>query len=482
MSEQEFPVQGSLSLQPIEGLEHPLMLKDRWHGEDDLGLRVNDHIGRKTIYFGNIKQPWFKYDVKRYILYRRTQGIAFGTLFNNAQNISCFAKFLEEYSVYSFADINDEILSAYESNLFNLAKSTKRQRLICIRCFFDIGSLNNWFNVSTYFFQGKSERVKPNHDEIKYIPENIFKQLDKHLLSLSEQNQRIIVMFRTLGLRASELFQMRFDCLRQRKDGNWEIHFVNWKFTEREDILPIVPEIASLIKEQQAYVKKHLKVKKYKYLFYRHNSKNEPQPKVVRLNDFNDLLNELANKNNICDKSGKVWHFTSHQFRRTVATKMTNEKVRQYIIQRYLRHDNPDMMQHYAYISPQTLKKEINELHKNKKIVDITGTEVTINHPELDNDVGLQWLRSKMQPKALAMGFCARPKLLKPCPSANACMSCGHFRLDESDLPALKQHLKRNQKLKDESQQKGYVRQLKGIEEDTTKLINLIDTLESKDA
>ncbi len=230
MSEQEFPVQGSLSLQPIKELEHPLMLKDRWHGEDDLGLRVNDHIGRRTIYFGNIKQPWFKYDVKRYILYRRSQGIAFSTLFNNAQNIGCFAKFLEEYSVYSFADINDEILSAYERSLFRLAKSTKRQRLICIRCFFDTGSLNNWFNVSTYFFQGKSARVKPNHDEIKYIPEFVFKQLDEHLSELPEQTQRMVVLFRTLGLRACELFQIKFDCLRQRKDGNWEIHFINWKF------------------------------------------------------------------------------------------------------------------------------------------------------------------------------------------------------------------------------------------------------------
>ncbi len=216
-------------------------------------------------------------------------------------------------------------------------------------------------------------------------------------------------------------------------------------------------------------------------MFYRHDSHNKPYSKVVILNDFNNSLNNLAIQKGICDKSGKIWHFTSHQFRRTVATKMTNEKVRQYIIQRYLRHDNPDMMQHYAYISPETLKKEIKEVHK-KKIVDVTGAEVSINCSELDSDIRLQWLRSKMQPKALAMGFCARPQLLKPCPSANACMSCEHFRLEESDLPALKQHLERNQKLKEESQQKGYVRQLKGIEEDTAKLMNLIDTLETKNA
>ena len=193
---------------------------------------------------------------------------------------------------------------------------------------------------------------------------------------------------------------------------------------------------------------------------------------------FNRYLNKLAKHCNICDNSGQLWKFKSHQFRRTVATKMTNEGVRQYVIQMYLRHCHPDMMLHYAYLLPETMKKEMAEFRKHKKIIDITGTSVKSVHPELDNDIGLQWLRSKMQPKALAMGFCARPALLKPCPHANACMSCQHFRLDTDDLPALKQHLERSQKLKSESKRLGYIRQIKGIEEEELKLINLIKTLE----
>ena len=114
---------------------------------------------------------------------------------------------------------------------------------------------------------------------------------------------------------------------------------------------------------------------------------------------------------------------------------MTNEGVRQYIIQCYLRHDDPNMMQAYAKVLPETEKKEINQLHKQKKIVDITGQEVSINHPELDDNIGLQWLRSKMQPKALAMGFCARPQLLKPCPHANACYTCPSFIARRELLP-----------------------------------------------
>ena len=478
MSEQEFPVQGSLSLQPIEELEHPLMLKDRWHGEKDLGMRINKHLRGSTIYFGNISQNWIKIQAKKFILYSRSQGKSFGTLGVYIKGINSFSKFIESKAVYSFDNINDEILSQYYLSLQSFSLKTKISRLSSLKAFFIAGAINSWFEVSTYWFQGRMLKVKPK--KIDYIPKEVLSKLDEHLHLLPEQLQRLVILIRILGLRACEILQMQFDCLRQRKNGQWELHFVNWKFNEREDILPILPEIAEIIKQQQIYITKQIG-EEHQYLFSGYLSRGKSlSKKVLTLGSFSNRLNRLAEDKNICDKAGNLWRFKSHQFRRTVATKMTNEGVRQYIIQRYLRHDNPDMMQHYASILPETEKREINQLHKQKMIVDVTGQEVSINHPELDNDIGLQWLRSKMQPKALAMGFCARPQLLKPCPHANACMTCEHLRLDEDDLPALKQHLERSQNLKQESEQKGYIRQLQGIEEDTAKLINLINTLEEK--
>lgn len=478
MSEQEFPSFGSLSLQPIENLEHPLMLKDRWHGEKDLGMRINKHLRGSTIYFGNISQDWIKIKAKKFILYSRNQGKSFGTLGVYIKGINSFSNFIESKAVYSFDDINDEILSQYYLSLQSFSLKTKISRLSSIKAFFIAGLINSWFEVSTYWFQGKMPKVKPKN--IDYIPEEVLTKLDKHLHLLPEQIQRVAILIRVLGLRACEILQMQFDCLKQRKNGYWELHFINWKFNEREDILPILPEIAEIIKQQQVYITNQIG-KEHQFLFsgYLPSGKSLSK-KVLSLGSFSNRLNKLAKDKNICDKNGNLWQFKSHQFRRTVATKMTNEGVRQYIIQCYLRHDNPDMMQHYASILPETEKREINQLHKQKKIVDVTGQEVSINHPELDDDIGLQWLRSKMQPKALAMGFCARPQLLKPCPHANACMSCEHLRLDGDDLPILKQHLERNQKLKQESEQKGYLRQLQGIEKDTAKLTNLINILEEK--
>jgi integrase len=464
-------------------IDNLLIQKDRWYGEEDLKMRLNKHESVKSIYFGNIRQKWLKDVVKIYILYSRIQGKSFGTLREYIKAIQHFSIFLESQCVYYFTDITDEILSSYLGNIQSLAKKTQADRLSHIRTFFDMGNINGWFQVSTYWFRGKIGSAKPKNSQINYIPDKVLIQIDRYFYLLAKPLQRMVLLLRALGLRGSELLQMRFDCLKQRMSGDWEIHFTNWKFKERHDVLPIVPELAEIIKEQQTYIRTHLG-EKFEHLFcantYESNGFKffKAKPKVMLLQQFNVYLNQWAESCKICDKSGKLWKFTSHQFRRTVATKMTNEGVRQYIIQRYLRHHSPDMMQHYAHILPSTFKKEIEGLHKRKKIVDVTGLEVSISNPEIDNDIELRWLRSKMQPKALAMGFCARPQLLKPCPHANACMDCQHFRLDEDDLPALTQHLERNQKLKEESERLGYIRQLKEIEQDEAKLINIIKSLE----
>lgn len=488
MSEQKFSTKGNLSLQPVSELsylEHPLMAKERWDGEKDLGLRVHQHRSLRTLYFGNIHQDWFKEVAKRYVLYRRSQGMKLATLAQDVVALQTFAQFLENQCAYSFEDITEDLLSAYWGSLQHLAQTTQRTRLNSLKIFFELGTINGWFNVSTYWFREKLKQLRKNKpNKIDYIPDEVQRQLDEHLHHLPESLQRMVILLRTLGLRAVELLQMPFDCLRQLRNGQWEIHFTNWKFDEKPDIMPIIPELTDIIKEQQTYIRKHLG--EFEYLFcaniHHQTGKFKLKPKVMPLGNFCTYLNRLAQQYNICDKSGQRWHFRSHQFRRTVATKMTNEGIRQYLIQCYLRHESPDMMLHYAQVFPETERKEIEALHQRKKIVDVTGTEVSINHPELDNDIGLQWLRSKMQPKALAMGFCARPELLKPCPHANACMSCEHFRLDEDDLPALKQHLERNRQLQAESKQQGYTRQLKEIEEDEVTLLILIKSLEDANA
>lgn len=474
------------SLEELTKNQDLLLSKDIWHAEEDLGLRVNEHNRSRSIKFSQIQQIWLKEKLKLYIIYRRIKGIAYSTMTESLCIFNKFSLFLAEQYINSFEEIDDDIFELAIKEIRKFSCSYQESFISYIKGFFDFGNENGWFNISTYpLAQAKAtNRQKP---EIKYIPDEILQQLDEHLYLFPEPLQRLVILIRALGLRASEILQLKFDCLRQRRSGEWEIEFINWKFKEQLDRLPINENLVALIKQQQEYIINCLG-DDFGYLFcanktgYSSRGIKElfrfyPVPKVMALASFNRYLQQLANHCQIKDKSGKTWHFTSHQFRRTVATKMTNEKVRQYIIQCYLRHKSPDMLQHYAQLLPNTMKQEMDEFRKKKKIIDVTGKEIEQVHSELDNDLGLEWLRAKMQPKALAMGFCARPALLKPCPHANACMNCEHFRLDEDDLPALEQHLKRNKQLKDESQKLGFTRQIKNIEQDEALLKKLIQSL-----
>ncbi|MDJ0577939.1 MAG: tyrosine-type recombinase/integrase, partial [Xenococcaceae cyanobacterium MO_234.B1] len=404
--------------------------------------------------------------------------------------IESYARWLKVYWEYLQRN-KHYLLELYIKSLSKYSLETKRKYIGSLKTFLRIGNINKWFDVPSYFLEQYKYDYERNLN-IDYIPDEVLRQLDEHLHLLPEPLQRLVILIRALGLRECEILQLRFDCLRQLKNGNWVIQFTNWKFQEQLDTLPINESLVAIIKEQQEYIVNHLG-SNFPYLFCgnkggarnktektQFSNNYHPVNKVCSDWTFRYFLNKLSQHCNICDNSGVVWKFSSHQFRRTVATKMTNEGVRQYIIQSYLRHRSPDMMLHYAQLLPETIKEEMEEFRKQKKIIDITGRKVEQIHPELDNDIGLQWLRAKMQPKALAMGFCARPALLKPCPHANACMSCEHFRLDEDDIPALEEHLKRTLKLKVESKSMGYIRQIKAIEEDEIKLNKLISSLREK--
>jgi integrase len=79
-------------------------------------------------------------------------------------------------------------------------------------------------------------------------------QLNQHLNSLPGPVMRMVLMIQETELRISELLQMPIDCLKQDSQGDYLIHYMNWKMS-KEDIKPISQELAYVIREQQQYIK-----------------------------------------------------------------------------------------------------------------------------------------------------------------------------------------------------------------------------------
>ena len=479
--------------QPRDLLQNPLLQKDIWLVKEDLGLSTPAHRSLRTINFSSITNDWFKLCLKLYTLLRTKSGCAVATVHRGVVILTKFFNFLRGESVQDFNQIDNRIFEAYEYHLvgkLKLRPRTVESHLSKLAIFFDTCRLEGWFEVNTYWFKGKrpgQNRLLKNA-EIEYIPEEVWNQLDHSLKYLPEPIQRMVILLRCTGVRVGELCNLPFDCLRKRGD-QWRLRFTTEKY-DLEDELPIVmPDLVAIIKEQQEYIKQQFGGS-YNKLFCGncvgkqcsrrstaeiHQLVFYPKPEVMSWSSFRNWLNRLAKMCQIKTKEGQLWHFRSHQFRRTVATVMTNAGVRDLIIQKYLRHRSPRMLLYYQHFLKQAMQSEYEELLREKKYVDISG-KVVANHKPSNPLTEL--MRRKMYQITTQYGECHRPILKSPCQTVNACWRCQHWRTSTDDLPALKDDLERVDQELETARKLGMRRQKQGLEEDRNNLLNCIEGLE----
>ena len=453
----------------IELLNNPLLQKDVWQTTEDLGLTLAQHNKILSISFERIEQDWLKLLAKLYILLRVKSNYSAVYLKNDVASLVLFSHFIASKSIYNSEDINEQLFSEFDYHLHSVKnKQTKKplsERTISLHYmtlinFFNLCRQEGWLDVNTHWFKGRYVNSTPKNDNVEYIPEEVWNQLDKHLHLLPSPIQRMVLIIRATGLRIGELLNLPLDCLRKR--GNqWRLRFLTEKY-KTVDELPICEELVRVVQEQQNYIRQHFG-NSYDNLFGSNaagKSYYEPVPRIMSTSAFNGCLNRFAIEKNICTKEGKQWHFRSHQFRKTVATVMTNAGVRDLIIQKYLRHRSPDMQNYYKHLLKEVVGEEYFELMQGTKYVDSTGKIVKKHKP---NNPITELMRRKMYQITTQYGECHRPVLKTPCQTVNACWQCEYWLTSTDDLSYLKQDLQTVEEELEIAHNLGLVRQEKGL-------------------
>ena len=449
----------------------------------ELGLKITPGSSETKLYFDRIKPDWLVSWTKKFIFYRACHN-GFLTTARDLKGIKAFAFFLSKCypDLININQINEEVITNYYLYLRrqNYKPGHIKNYLLALKIFLDTGNSYNWFNIPCQFI---SDWIAVVHKEIKqipkFIPDNVLRQLNQHIEALQEPVQRMLLVIQECGIRVSELVSLKFDCLQQDSTGGWFLKFKRSKM-KKEDVIPISNELAGVVKAQQDYIR-NIFAEKYQYLFCaskRYFKKGEvydftPQPRIMPSQRFNDCLNWLSEKFNICDSSGVIWHFHSHQFRHTVGTRMINNNVPHHIIQRYLGHSSPTMTSVYAYIMDTTLKKEINDYHS--KVVNIAGEIIQSEFPELEK-TELQWMKKQILGEVLPNGFCGLPAHLT-CSKGNACLQCGDFRTTQEFLDKHKEHRERTLQALKIAKANDWQRQIQINEEVLQSLNNIINEL-----
>ncbi|MDJ0718475.1 MAG: tyrosine-type recombinase/integrase [Prochloraceae cyanobacterium] len=456
---------------PSKLLNKALLQKDIWRTREDLGLETDEHRQILTINFSKIRPSWFNLLAKLYVLTRANLKFAIDYIRSDITHFNKFAKFLREKGIKDVQDIDNKLFEQFDYwiHLTEIKESTIAAHYKSLNNFFNTCRLEGWLDINTYWFKGKTWIHK--NGEINYIPEEVWNQLESNLHHFPKPMQRKVLIIRTLGLRIGELLNLPLDCLRKR-GRQWRLRLETEKF-KREDELPVPLDLVLIIKEQQEYIRENFG-ESYKKLFCSNkdggkkiqgvqNFNFTPVAKVMHGNTFNRWLNQLAAQCNICSKDGKRWHFTSHQFRRTVGTILTNAGIRDLIIQKYLRHRNPELQNHYKHLLKKVLGDEYQDLIKEKKWVNIEGKVVATHKPQ---NVIEEYMRLRMHQITTQVGECHRSNLKESCPTINACWRCGDWRTSEQDLPFLKHDVERLKAEEEKANNLGLVRQAREIQKD----------------
>lgn len=190
--------------------------------------------------------------------------------------------------------------------------------------------------------------------------------------------------------------------------------------------------VVHLIREQQAWVTARIgHAPKYLFVALRENLHGD-RPRDAT--SFHEALHRLDASIRLTDAAGKPLRFTqTHRLRHTRATELINAGVPIHVVQRYLGHRSPEMTMRYAATLASVAE---SEFLRYKQKVGADGRDLGIDPKDLYEMAQLDTRTDRILPN----GYCILPPT-QSCGRGNACLSCGHFATDASQLPDLTQQL-----------------------------------------
>ncbi|WP_375292991.1 tyrosine-type recombinase/integrase [Clostridium estertheticum] len=414
--------------------------------------KVNPTQYEYTITFKEIQNIYFKRLTKRFCRLQMNT-MSFSHCKDYAQHNKVFFNFLSNKypGIGKIKDINRSMVESYFSSLTiqGLSPHTFNGYKSSLSKLFETMQMFEWDDAPVKKLIFPEDYSKGIIKKPRFIDEYVLEQLNKVVHELPDYIARMTLILQECGMRISELCTLKIGCLIQDKDKDWFLQYYQWKM-KKEHIIPISKEVAELIGIQEVVTTNRFNGKT-EYLFPREDGS------PLKQDTFRRELNKLAYSKNIVDRNGKVFRFQAHAFRHTVGTRMINNEVPQYIVQRFLGHESPEMTMRYAHIHDVTMKKEFIKFKE--KFVNNQGFLIDEEDKEVDN-ADLQWFKKNINAQALPNGYCRLPVLSGACPHANACLDCTHFCTNKVFIKEHKNQLQKTKEVLEIAQNNNWVRQI----------------------
>jgi len=298
----------------------------------------------KTIDFTEIKQPSLRYEMKFYLKYIfESRGKINASLFY-CQLLALNALVEINSNIKYFADITE---TDARMLVLSLEKASKDDGTPLSQ-YYIAKSVNGIKRVIDYLmgdFRDNSIRApKPYtnpfamisfHNLRQYntpttiIPEEVLEQLDRYSEELRPLHKLLYDIFSNTGLRLKEVFFLEEDCIESsRYPGIFQLKFKPHKVLASRrrhgagdyHRIMIPQGLADKLSEHISATRPTRQAVGSSYIFL--SERLGYATTVMDSKPFIKSIRHLIKKHNICDEDGVLWHFTSRQFRKTIAVKL----------------------------------------------------------------------------------------------------------------------------------------------------------------
>lgn len=439
--------------------------RDIWH------LRRLGFDGNQTLNFEPIAQQQIRDLAKRWLRWRLSAGLGLEAARRGLRSLIRFARFCHHTGVTGLAGIDRQILERYLADLHAEMAGSQRENdhIGQLGSFFQAIRAHRWDDslCATAMFFTEDHPQRPERLP-RALAEQVMAQVE-HPGNLDRWDnhtyQLVTLILIRCGLRISDALRLKPDCLVTDPEGAPYLRYFNHKM-KREALVPIDEQLQALIVAQQNQASTS-------FLFPR-PTKNVDGHAATSSSTYRLALYRWLQHCDIRDERGVRVHFTPHQWRHTLGTRLINRDVPQEVVRRILDHDSPQMTAHYARLHDTTVRRHWEAARK----VDITGHTVVLDPAGPLAEAAWAKQRLGRATQALPNGFCGLP-VQKTCPHANACLTCPIFITTAEFLPQHREHHGQVLQIISAAQARGQIRLAEMNRQVADNLATIITALEN---
>ena len=281
----------------------------------------------------------------QYILSRSQERLSGHTIYNHKQIFHRFLDFLTSAKVASIEQVEITHIIKYLNTIGTKYKSVASISIHILRNFFRYLYEHKIIDMDLAAFIPKDNYKKQPKLPSAYTSEEIKKIVSSvdRSTTTGKRNYSIILLATMLGLRASDIANLKFENIL------WEdnaIRLIQHK-TNKELELPLLPEIGNAIIEYLRYGRPKSQ-SSYIFLLARSPYTHINQPVISQIAKKYFLKANVNIKNK---------HHGAHALRHSLATLLLEEQVKLPVISEVLGHENTESTSYYLRIDIQSLKK-----------------------------------------------------------------------------------------------------------------------------